>query len=65
MLHSYIDTSSKYLTVGCLLLHIIVGGNEPRLVAAATKQLNELPFYHSFWNRSTKPSLVRKTHHER
>ena len=34
------------------------GGNEPRLVAAATAQLNTLPFYHSFWNRSTKPSLV-------
>ncbi|GMN27352.1 hypothetical protein TIFTF001_001604 [Ficus carica] len=32
-------------------------GNEPRLVAAATSQLNSLPFYHSFWNRTTKPSL--------
>ncbi|XP_047252329.1 gamma aminobutyrate transaminase 3, chloroplastic-like, partial [Capsicum annuum] len=37
--------------------HIIVGGNEPRLVEAANKQLNTLPFYHSFWNRTTKPSL--------
>ncbi|KAK8961422.1 hypothetical protein KSP40_PGU005507 [Platanthera guangdongensis] len=35
----------------------ILGGSEPRLVAAATKQLNTLPFYHSFWNRTTKPSL--------
>ncbi|XP_023551964.1 gamma aminobutyrate transaminase 1, mitochondrial-like isoform X1 [Cucurbita pepo subsp. pepo] len=34
-----------------------VGGNEPRLVEAATKQLNVLPFYHSFWNRTTRPSL--------
>ncbi|KAI8558708.1 hypothetical protein RHMOL_Rhmol04G0118000 [Rhododendron molle] len=33
------------------------GGNEPRLVAAATAQLNKLPFYHSFWNRTTKPTL--------
>ncbi|KAF3677066.1 Gamma aminobutyrate transaminase 3, chloroplastic [Capsicum annuum] len=33
------------------------GGNEPRLVEAANKQLNTLPFYHSFWNRTTKPSL--------
>ncbi|KAE8718746.1 putative gamma-aminobutyrate transaminase 3 [Hibiscus syriacus] len=32
-------------------------GNEPRLVEAATAQLNKLPFYHSFWNRTTKPSL--------
>lgn len=39
-------------------LNILVGGNEPRLVDAATKQLNTLPFYHSFWNRTTKPSLV-------
>ena len=34
------------------------GGNEPRLIKAATEQLNKLPFYHSFWNRTTKPSLV-------
>ena len=36
----------------------LAGGNEPRLIAAAAKQLNTLPFYHSFWNRTTKPSLV-------
>jgi adenosylmethionine-8-amino-7-oxononanoate aminotransferase len=41
-----------------MMLLAIVGGNEPRLVAAATKQLNKLPFYHSFWNRTTQPSLV-------
>lgn len=40
------------------MLLAIVGGNEPRLVAAATEQLNKLPFYHSFWNRTTQPSLV-------
>ncbi|CAH1441020.1 unnamed protein product [Lactuca virosa] len=32
-------------------------GSESRLVDAATKQLNTLPFYHSFWNLITKPSL--------
>lgn len=37
---------------------IFAGGSEPRLVAAATEQLKTLPFYHSFWNRTTKPSLV-------
>lgn len=36
----------------------LVGGNETRLVAAATAQWNTLPFYHSFWNRTSKPSLV-------
>ncbi|XP_060672711.1 probable gamma-aminobutyrate transaminase 3, mitochondrial [Ziziphus jujuba] len=35
----------------------VQGGNEPRLVAAATAQMNTLPFYHS-WNRTTKPSLI-------
>jgi 4-aminobutyrate---pyruvate transaminase len=25
-----------------------LGGSEPRLVKAATEQLNKLPFYHSF-----------------
>ncbi|PWZ46329.1 Gamma-aminobutyrate transaminase 1, mitochondrial [Zea mays] len=34
-----------------------MGGSEPRLVKAATEQLNKLPFYHSFWNRTTRPSL--------
>jgi hypothetical protein len=41
-----------------LLFTLFSGGNEPRLVKAATEQLNKLPFYHSFWNRTTKPSLV-------
>ncbi|XP_074341504.1 gamma aminobutyrate transaminase 1, mitochondrial-like isoform X2 [Apium graveolens] len=36
---------------------LIQGGSEPRLVDAATKQLSTLPFYHSFWNRSTKLTL--------
>ena len=49
--------SMFYLTPSCSLT-ISAGGNEPRLVEAATKQLNKLPFYHSFWNRTTKPSLV-------
>lgn len=40
---------------------IFLGGSESRLVEAANKQLNTLPFYHSFWNRTTKPSLVWKS----
>ncbi|XP_031105951.1 gamma aminobutyrate transaminase 1, mitochondrial-like isoform X2 [Ipomoea triloba] len=47
----------KYLDTLAGLWSTALGGNEPRLVAAATKQLNTLPFYHSFWNRTTKPSL--------
>ncbi|GLJ13027.1 hypothetical protein SUGI_0203630 [Cryptomeria japonica] len=48
----------KYLDALAGLWCTALGGNEPRLVAAATEQLNKLPFYHSFWNRTTEPSLV-------
>jgi hypothetical protein len=34
------------------------GGSEQRLVDAATAQLKKLPFYHSFSNQTTKPTLV-------
>lgn len=34
------------------------GGSEPGLVEAATAQLKKWPFYHSFWNHTTNPSLV-------
>nr|AJT59571.1 GABAT2 [Veratrum californicum] len=47
----------KYLDALAGLWCTSLGGNEPRLVAAATEQMNKLPFYHSFWNRTTKPSL--------
>lgn len=53
----YDINGKKYLDALAGLWCTSLGGNEPRLVAAATKQLNELPFYHSFWNRTTKPSL--------
>ncbi|KAJ4846710.1 Gamma aminobutyrate transaminase 3, chloroplastic [Turnera subulata] len=47
----------KYLDALAGLWCTSLGGNEQRLVDAATKQLSTLPFYHSFWNRTTKPSL--------
>lgn len=50
--------SNLLFGIGYLILLIFAGGSEPRLVEAATKQLKTLPFYHSFWNRTTKPSLV-------
>ncbi|KAK1257556.1 hypothetical protein QJS04_geneDACA019782 [Acorus gramineus] len=53
----YDINGKKYLDSLAGLWCTALGGNEPRLVAAATKQLNTLPFYHSFWNRTTKPSL--------
>ncbi|XP_058072086.1 probable gamma-aminobutyrate transaminase 3, mitochondrial isoform X2 [Magnolia sinica] len=53
----YDTNGKKYLDSLAGLWCTALGGNEPRLVAAATAQLNTLPFYHSFWNRTTKPSL--------
>ncbi|XP_010525162.1 PREDICTED: gamma-aminobutyrate transaminase POP2, mitochondrial-like [Tarenaya hassleriana] len=53
----YDNHGKKYLDALAGLWCTALGGNEPRLVAAATAQLDTLPFYHSFWNRTTKPSL--------
>ncbi|KAK4492844.1 hypothetical protein RD792_000169 [Penstemon davidsonii] len=53
----YDTNGKKYLDALAGLWCTALGGSEPRLVAAATKQLNTLPFYHSFWNRTTRPSL--------
>ncbi|KAB5519181.1 hypothetical protein DKX38_023500 [Salix brachista] len=54
----YDINGKKYLDALAGLWCTSLGGDEPRLVAAATEQLNKLPFYHSFWNRTTKPSLA-------
>ncbi|VFQ70425.1 unnamed protein product [Cuscuta campestris] len=53
----YDVNGKKYLDALAGLWCTALGGSEPRLVDAATKQLNTLPFYHSFWNRTTRPSL--------
>ncbi|WOH14784.1 hypothetical protein DCAR_0934307 [Daucus carota subsp. sativus] len=53
----YDTNGKKYLDSLAGLWCTALGGSEPRLIDAATKQLSTLPFYHSFWNRSTKPTL--------
>lgn len=53
----YDTNGAKYLDALAGLWCTALGGNNQRLVDAAMKQLNTLPFYHSFWNRTTKPSL--------
>ncbi|XP_060209704.1 vanillin aminotransferase [Lycium barbarum] len=53
----YDINGKKYLDTLSGLWCNPLGGSEPRLIEAANKQLNTLPFYHSFWNRTTKPSL--------
>ncbi|XP_073282615.1 gamma aminobutyrate transaminase 1, mitochondrial-like [Primulina huaijiensis] len=53
----YDINGKKYLDSVAGLWCTALGGSEPRLVAAATKQLNALPFQHSFFNQTTKPPL--------
>ncbi|KAL5726725.1 4-aminobutyrate--pyruvate transaminase [Ranunculus cassubicifolius] len=53
----YDTNGKKYLDSLAGLWCTALGGSESRLVEAATNQLKTLPFYHSFWNRTTKPSL--------
>ncbi|KAK8559433.1 hypothetical protein V6N13_026856 [Hibiscus sabdariffa] len=56
---SYVDDvhGKRYLDSLAGLWCTTLGGNEPRLVEVAIAQLNKWPFYHSFWNRTTKSSL--------
>ncbi|KAF5183855.1 Aminotransferase [Thalictrum thalictroides] len=57
----YDTNGKKYLDSLAGLWCTALGGSEPRLVDAATRQLKTLPFYHSFWNRTTRPSLELAT----
>ncbi|KAH9621526.1 hypothetical protein KSS87_002892 [Heliosperma pusillum] len=56
--YAYDINGKKYLDALAGLWCTALGGNEPRLIDAAIKQLKTLPFYHSFWNRTTKVSLI-------
>eukprot|EP00271_Cylindrocystis_brebissonii_P008734 TRINITY_DN23217_c0_g1_i1.p1 TRINITY_DN23217_c0_g1~~TRINITY_DN23217_c0_g1_i1.p1 ORF type:complete len:480 (+),score=116.24 TRINITY_DN23217_c0_g1_i1:189-1628(+) len=47
----------KYLDALAGLWSTALGGNEERLVKAADEQMRVLPFYHSFWNRTTEPAI--------
>jgi 4-aminobutyrate--pyruvate transaminase len=49
---------NKYIDALAGLWCTALGFSEKRLVEAAEKQLNILPFYHSFWNRTSQPTLV-------
>ncbi|CAK9864880.1 unnamed protein product [Sphagnum jensenii] len=47
----------KYLDALAGLWCVSLGFNEQRLVNAVNRQLTTLPFYHSFWNRTSQPPL--------
>ncbi|KAK7286484.1 hypothetical protein RJT34_21505 [Clitoria ternatea] len=53
----YDFNGKKYLDSLAGLWCTALGGSEPHLIDAAIAQLKKFPFYHSFWNRTTKPSL--------
>ncbi len=53
-----IDDQGRKLTEGMAGLWCAsLGFSEKRLVEAATKQMNTLPFYHTFASKSTNPSI--------
>jgi 4-aminobutyrate--pyruvate transaminase len=51
------NKGNKYLDALAGLWCASLGFSEKRLIAAAEKQLSILPFYHSFWNRTSQPTL--------
>lgn len=51
------DQGNRYLEGLAGLWSVAVGFGEKRLVEAATKQLNKLPYYHTFAHKSHMPSI--------
>ncbi|NLY26953.1 MAG: aspartate aminotransferase family protein [Alcaligenaceae bacterium] len=51
------DQGNKYLEAMAGLWSVAVGFGEPRLVDAATRQLQKLPYYHTFTHKSHTPSI--------
>jgi 4-aminobutyrate--pyruvate transaminase len=51
------NKGNKYIDALAGLWCTALGFSEKRLVDAATKQLETLPFYHNFWNRTTQPAM--------
>lgn len=51
------EDGNRYIEGLAGLFCAALGFSEPRLVKAATRQLEELPFYHSFGHKSTMPGI--------
>lgn len=52
----YSDKGDRYLDGLAGLWSTLLGGSEPRLKAAATKQMDEMPYFHNFWGMATNPA---------
>lgn len=56
-IHVYDDRGNAYIEGLAGLWSVAVGFNEPRLRAAADRQMAELPYYHTFSHKSHSPSV--------
>jgi 4-aminobutyrate--pyruvate transaminase len=56
-IHVYDDAGKEYIEGMAGLWSAAIGFDEPRLVAAATKAMATLPFYHMFTHKSHMPGI--------
>lgn len=56
-IHVYDSEGNKYIEALSGLWSVAVGFNEKRLVEAATRQMEKLPYYHTFAHKSHEPSI--------
>lgn len=55
--HVFDNSGKRYIEAMAGLWSVGVGFSEPRLVDAAMRQMNELPFYHAFSHKSHGPLI--------
>ena len=55
--HVYDDDGKEFIEGLAGLWSVSLGFNEPRLVDAATRQLRELPYYHTFAHKTAPPVI--------
>lgn len=56
--HVYDDQGKEYIEAMAGLWSVAVGFGEKRLADAAYKQLQKLPYYHSFSHKSNEPAIL-------
>ncbi len=56
-IYVYDEQGNKFLEAMAGLWSVAVGFGEPRLVDAATRQMQKLPYYHTFTHKSHTPSI--------
>ncbi len=56
-IHVYDDAGKEYIEAMAGLWSVAVGFGEPRLVEAARRQMERLPYYHSFSGKSSSPAV--------